>query len=319
MDDASPIRRAVERAARGEGLSPAEHERLARWLLEDPTQTAFFGVTDGTAGEAVSERARLLRPVAAAVEAAPLRVAGFEERAAVSLEELFLYHIPLAQELADRCREAPARFLVAVVAVPGGGKSVFAELMGRVLAAAEPELHAAVLGIDGYHYPNAVLESQPPPAGAEGAASLRDLKGAPFTFDVQRLAADLRRVRGARDRVLLPAYDRTLHDPVEDRLAVKPEDRLVLVEGNWLLYDHDGWQAVGPLFDLALVLDLPAGANRERLLARHRRGGRSREDALGHFKRVDRPNTERVAATRPRADILVHLDADYRIQGIEEQ
>ncbi len=317
MDDATRNRRALEQAAQGDAPSPADLERLARWLLEDRTQTAFFGVTDATAGEVACERARLLRPVATAIESAPLRVAGFEERAAVSLEELFLYHIPLARLLARRARAAAERLLVAIVAVPGGGKSVFAKLMGRVLAAAQPGLHAAVLGIDGYHYPNAHLESRPPPAGAEGAASLRDLKGAPFTFDVERLAADLRRVRQAEGRVSLPAYDRTRHDPVEDGLAVEPEDRLVLVEGNWLLYDRDGWEAVGPLLDLALFLDLPAGANRERLLARHHRGGRSREDALGHFNRVDRPNTERVAATRQRADIIVHLDTDYRVRGIE--
>ncbi|NQT52092.1 nucleoside triphosphate hydrolase [bacterium] len=247
--------------------------------------------------------------------AAPLCVAGFEERVVIRREELRRFHIPLAERIAERAGECPRRFLVAIVGVPGSGKSIFAAVMERVLGVVAPRLGPKAVGIDGYHFANATLDARPAPAGD---GSLRAFKGAPFTFDVARLAADLRRLRDGPGRLCLPEYDRTLHDSVEGRLAVEPHHRLILVEGNWLLHDAHGWGAIGPLFDLSLFLALPPEANRGPLIARHLRGGRSREDATLHYERVDRPNTRLVAATRTRADVVVHLDAGHAVLGNAE-
>ena len=91
----------------------------------------------------------------------------------------------------------------------------------------------------------------------------------------------------------------------------------MLVEGNYLLCRRHGWDAVAGLFDLRLFLDLPPGANREPMIARHVRGGRTREDAERHFERSDRPNTVLVWATRDEADLIVALSPAYAVTGIE--
>ena len=269
------------------------------------------GYPAGTMSDDPTHEDSRLAAVADAL-AAPLCVAGFEERVAIASEELRRFHIPLAAQIAERAGECPHRFLVAIVGVPGSGKSIFAAVMERVLGVVAPHLGPKAVGIDGYHFANATLDARPAPAGAEG--TLRAFKGAPFTFDVSRLAADLRRLRDGPGRLCLPEYDRTLHDSVEGRLAVEPHHRLVLVEGNWLLHDAHGWGAVGPLFDLSLFLDLPTEANRGPLIARHLRGGRSREEATLHYERVDRPNTRLVAATRARADVVLQLDANHAVR-----
>lgn len=258
---------------------------------------------------------RALPAVWRAVRAGPLDVAGLAEHAACEAGDLARFHIPLAQFLVARAARAERRLLVAVAGVPAGGKSVFTALMLRVLRALEPPFGVAAFGLDGYHYPNAYLDAHRAPSGD---GTLRRYKGAQFTFDVARLAADLRRLRGEAGPVALPAYDRRLHDPVENAIVVKPGDRLVLVEGNYLLHRADGWETLSGLFDLGLFLDLPEGVNRERMLARHVRGGRSRADALAHFERVDAPNTALVAATRAGADLVVQLDAGYRVVGISQ-
>ncbi|MBM4040950.1 MAG: nucleoside/nucleotide kinase family protein [Planctomycetes bacterium] len=249
-----------------------------------------------------------------AISAGPLDVAGYAERAACSREEAERFHIPLAQMLIERAQAASGRLLVAIAGVPAGGKSVFAALMLRVLRALDPPFGVAALGLDGYHYPNAYLDSHPAPSG-QGA--LMPHKGAHFTFDARRLAADLPRLRDVGTAVALPAYDRKLHNPVEGAIVVEPSDRLVLVEGNYLLYREGPWAEVADCFDLRLFLDLPPGVNRERMLARHVRGGRTRDEALAHFERTDGPNTALVAATRGEADLVVKLDAEYRVRAIE--
>ena len=249
-----------------------------------------------------------------AVNAGPLDVAGYEERPACDAEELARFHIPLAEMLIERAGRSPGRFLVGIAGVPAGGKSVFTALMLRVLRALEPPFGVAAFGLDGYHFPNAWLDSQPAPRG-EG--TLRAFKGAHFTFDARRLAADLKRLRDTREAVALPAYDRKLHDTVEGAIVVAPSDRLVLVEGNYLVCRAGPWAEVCDGFDLRVFLDLPPGANRERMLARHERGGRSRADAIAHFERTDGPNTALVAATRGEADLVVRLDAEYRVKAVK--
>lgn len=249
-----------------------------------------------------------------AVNAGPLDVAGYAEQPSCTREEVERFHIPLAQMLIERARQSSGRFLAAIAGVPAGGKSVFTALMLRVLRALGPPFGVAAFGLDGYHYPNHYLGSHRAPLG-EG--TLRHYKGAHFTFDARRLAADLKRLRGGREAVALPAYDRKLHDPVEGAVAVEPSDRLVLVEGNYLLYREGPWAAVFGCFDLRVFLDLPPGVSRERMIARHVRGGRSREDALAHFERTDGPNTALVAATCGEADVVVKLSAQYRVEAIK--
>jgi pantothenate kinase len=47
---------------------------------------------------------------------------------------------------------------------------------------------------------------------------------------------------------------------------------------------------------------------RERLLARHMRFGRERQDALNWIEQTDEPNARRIAATRGRADVVFNWD-----------
>ena len=306
----------LQHAAAGQGLSAAEQAGVGQWLVGEPSQALCFGLNAENARAIAVERLRRLPAVWQALNAGPLEVAGYAEEVLCDAAEAFCFHIPLGQLLLERAARAPGRYLVAIAGVPAGGKSVFTALMARVLRALRPPFGVATLGLDGYHYPNAYLEAHRTPPGVAVPGSLRLYKGAHFTFNALRLAADLRRLRGGREPLALPAYDRSIHDPVEGAVAIRFEDRLVLVEGNYLLCREHGWDDVAALFDLRLYLELPPGVNRERMVARHVRGGRSREDGDAHFERADRLNTELVASTREWADLTVELDAAYRVKGI---
>ena len=305
----------LERAAEGAATTPRERAMLARWMLGRAGQRQVLGVTAASAGAVVAQRLRRLPSAWRALAAGPLDVAGLAETVAVPAAELFLCHLPLAQRLALGAAEAEGRTLVAIAGVPGAGKSVFAALLDRVLAALSPPFRVAVVGLDGYHYSNAYLRAHRTAPGAPEAGPLKLYKGAHFTFDVRRLARDLRRLRSG-SAVRLPVYDRRVHEPVEGGVAVGSDERLVVVEGNYLLCREAGWEGVPDLFDLTLFLDLPCGASRGPLIARHLRGGRSREDAERHYQRCDIANARLVAETRDAADIVVRLGPDHRILGL---
>ena len=95
------------------------------------------------------------------------------------------------------------------------------------------------LGMDGFHYPNAALETYTTVRGGK-EISLKSIKGAPETFDVAALAAKLGAAR--EESVTFPVYDRRIHDVVPN--AVTADAPILLVEGNWLLLDEEPWSGL---------------------------------------------------------------------------
>ena len=144
---------------------------------------------------------------------------------------------------------------------------------------------------------------------------LRKRKGGPESFDVSALASALQLLRQAATVVRVPVYDRRLHEPVPDGLQITPAARIVLIEGNYLLSPSPPWDAVSGCLRPRLFLDVDLPAARERVIARHMRGGSSAEEAVARFEGNDRLNTEAVLATRSRADWLVSLTPSARLRS----
>jgi pantothenate kinase len=302
----------LDRAVRGEDV---DADALGRWLLQEPGQAEVLGVTVANAAWAAAERLSGLPAVWDALGRATFDVAGHAETVCCPPRDLFLLYVPLAQMLAAWAGSCSERFLVGIAGPPAGGKSVFAAVLSRAVEALDAPFDTAIVGQDGYHYPNAYLAAHPAPDGM-GQASLKLWKGAPFTFDAARLARDLARLRDPTAAVSLPAYDRGLHDPVEGAVQIRPEHRLVLVEGNYLLYREGAWVGIPDHFGLRVFLDVPWNACRGHAIARHMRGGRTREDAERHADRSDRANYTIVAATRGEADIVAELDERHGVRRL---
>ena len=91
---------------------------------------------------------------------------------------------------------------------------------------------------------------------------MRRVKGAPDTFDVQRLRDTLLALRAGNLR--WPAYDRMLHDVVEEAIPVTAP--IVLVEGNYLLLDQPIWRDLPR--DYAVFITADEILLRQRLIER---------------------------------------------------
>ncbi len=183
---------------------------------------------------------------------------------------------------------AGGRRLLGLVGAPGAGKSTLAEaLLERYGAVAQ------VVPMDGFHLANVELERL-------GRAAR---KGAPDTFDAAGYVALLKRLRmpAPYETVYAPAFRREIEEPIAGAIAVLPETRLVITEGNYLLLDEPPWDAVAGLLDDCWYVDVDDALRRERLVARHMRHGRDAAAALAWVEHTDEPNARRIAATRPRA------------------
>lgn len=196
------------------------------------------------------------------------------------------------QGLAEVIREragAGGRFLVALAGPPGAGKSTLA---AALVAALGPG--AKAVPMDGFHYDDAVLL-------ARGA---RHRKGAPDTFDVAGFVHLLRRLR-VEDEVAIPLFDRGLEISRAGADIVTAADRLLVVEGNWLLLDEEPWAQAAGLFDLTVWIDVPEAELERRLLDRWAHYGKTPDKARAWIDGNDMPNVRRVVAGSRAADVVV--------------
>jgi pantothenate kinase len=102
----------------------------------------------------------------------------------------------------------------------------------------------------------------------------------------------------------MPLYSRELHEPVPDAVEISSETRFVLVEGNYLFCDEGVWGNIAGLFDVRIFVVATLDEARERVIARHIRGGLRPEAAVAKYESNDRPNSELVAPTLQSADCL---------------
>lgn len=184
------------------------------------------------------------------------------------------------------------RRLLGIAGAPGAGKSTVA---AQVAAAVGPA--AVVVPMDGFHLAQTELER----------IGRADRKGAPDTFDADGFVALLTRLRSPGRTVYAPEYRRALRNPVAGAIAVPPEVRLVVVEGNYLLLDEHGFGPVAGLLDESWFLAPDDTLRLSRLVARHEAFGKSPEAARAWSHGPDEDNARLVAATAVRADVVVRL------------
>jgi pantothenate kinase len=190
------------------------------------------------------------------------------------------------------------RVIVGIAGAPGAGKStIAAQLVARLGHT------AALLPMDGFHLPQAELRR----------LGRRERMGAPDTFDVKALVATLgalRRLGSFRndgDSVTAPGFDREIEEPVPNAITISPSFRTVVVEGNYLLLERGGWEAIAPLLDATYFVQLDDGIRLERLIERHVRFGKSPADARAWATGPDEANARIIAATARHADHLIAL------------
>jgi hypothetical protein len=231
-----------------------------------------------------------------------LKVNGLHVEAHYPDDEIENVHKPLLRQLAKRHFASPSRrTIVFLSAPPGTGKSTLTAFWEYLSHQTEGLAPIQALPMDGFHHYNVWLE----------AHNLRAYKGAPETFDVDRLAQHLRQIKEGDGT--WPQYDRQTHDPVEGAIVVTAP--IVIVEGNWLLLDDERWRALMEYCDFSLFIRAPAEALRTRLVGRKLAGGLSLTDAEAFYARTDGPNVERVLRhSRPaRVELSMSANGEYRL------
>lgn len=188
------------------------------------------------------------------------------------------------------------RAILGIVGAPGAGKSTLvAQLLESLTARG---VGVGWLPMDGFHLADAQLER----LGRLGR------KGAIDTFDDRGYLAMLERLLRERDEtVFAPGFERQLEQPIAAALAIEPDARLVLTEGNYLLAQQGAWPRARALLAETWFVRVADQLRRERLVARHVRYGKPADDAHRWVMEVDEPNAVTITAAEASADLVVDL------------
>ena len=217
----------------------------------------------------------------------------------------------LAQSVPDR------RLMVAIAGPPGSGKTAFAAILVAVVNAEAENNLAVLVGLDGWHYPNAYLATHFAQRGGQ-RIRLRSIKGAPETFDASAAYDCLSKIRRG-GQVRFPIYSRRLHEPIPAAGTTDVSHRIVVVEGNYLLLDEDPWGTFRQLFDVRVFITASPETLIDGLRERHLRGGKTAAVTERHIREVDLPNAQRMGASVVYAHVLVHKADTRRIDRIEQR
>ena len=183
------------------------------------------------------------------------------------------------------------RILIGIAGAPGAGKSTFAaKLADRV--------GGMVLPMDGFHLPQARLAE----------LGRRERMGAADTFDVDGFVTLLGSLRAPGEPVVAPGFDRTVEESEPGAILIDPRQRILIIEGNYLLHDAGGWERVAPLLDATIFVHLDHVTRHDRLIARHIAFGKTPEAAREWVLGPDERNAVIVSTGAARADLVLELD-----------
>ena len=214
--------------------------------------------------------------------------------------------IPLLKHLSEMHSEKQSRILVMLAAPPGAGKSTLVSFMEYLAKQSIPDKTVQAVGMDGFHRRQEYLLSHTTNMYGKEIPMV-DIKGAPITFDLEGLRKKIAEVAKGHP-CKWPRYDRLLHNPVEDAITINAD--IVLMEGNYLLLDLDGWRDLSEYADYTISLVADEEMLRDRLIARRIATGVEREAAERFVDFSDMANVRLCLEKTKGADLELKITRD---------
>jgi len=213
-----------------------------------------------------------------------------------------MFELRELQPLINRATEAShgrQRTIIGLTGSPGSGKTTIAKQLVEEINAqhgADSERYAAHLPMDGFHLANDTLHT----------LGIHHRKGAIDTFDGWGYLALLKRVKNETSHtVYAPEFDRNFEEGIAGHIAIHPDTKLVVTEGNYLLINREPWSKIRDIAAEIWFCATPEDERVRRLIGRHQQFGMDYGPAKQWAINVDGANAKLVEPTKTRTDLII--------------
>ncbi|MCR4892566.1 MAG: hypothetical protein K5989_10350 [Lachnospiraceae bacterium] len=179
-------------------------------------------------------------------------------------------------------------------------------------AGAEDIKPIQVIGMDGFHMKQDYLLSHSVERDGREVRMV-DIKGAPVTFEIGAFLDRVKRVASG-ENCGWPIYDRHLHNPIDN--VIRVEKDIVLLEGNYLLLEEEGWRELSNYADYTISLKADEGMLSDRLVARRLESGHPEKESREFVEFSDMYNARTCLQKSKRADLNLRLREDGEFEVI---
>lgn len=232
------------------------------------------------------------------------KINGIQVNATYSEEDINNRYIPFLKSLTELQKKKGRRILVLLAAPPGCGKTTLLHFLKKLSEETDGLTPVTIIGMDGFHhYQDWLLSHTTVRDGVE--MPMVRIKGAPETFDLEKLTEAVKNVASGKS-IGWPEYDRILHNPVENAVSVNGD--IVLLEGNYLLLEEDGWKELKKFADVTVSLTADEKLLKDRLVERQHKSGKAYDDAVRFVEFSDLVNVRTVLEKSVKADIIWNVE-----------
>ena len=236
-------------------------------------------------------------------------------------------HLRTRQFLGDDVRHTP--FIIGVAGSVAVGKSTTSRVLQELLQRNPETPRVSLIATDGFLLPLTELREK----------GLLERKGFPESYDRRALLRFVSRIKSGISPVSAPVYSHLLYDRVLGETDEVTSPDVVIIEGLNVLAPPatDSALAVSDLFDFSIFVDaktadiakwyeqrfvtLQRGAFSDPRSYFHKYATLEEADARVEAQRIwthiNEPNLrDNILPTRPRASLILHKEADHRINRV---
>lgn len=235
-----------------------------------------------------------------------VKINGIDVQATYTKENIEQIFIPLLERLTAIKNEKEKRILVMLAAPPGTGKSTLCEFLKDLSEKTPKTAPVQIIGMDGFHRYQEYLTTHTAIRDGKEIPMVK-IKGAPVTFDLEKLTERVKMV-ATGENTGWPVYNRMTHNPQEDALSVTGD--IVILEGNYLLLEEDGWNELRKYADYTIRILASEEDLEKRLIDRKIKSGTSKEEAEAFVAFSDLYNARLCLNKTMPADLNLRLNHD---------
>lgn len=196
------------------------------------------------------------------------------------------------KRILDLESKSKTRVVIGITGKPGAGKSTVTSKLKETI----PGERTVILSQDGYHLSNLQLES----------LGRSNFKGAPDTFDSEGFSKILFRVKSElKNNIYFPIFHREIEESISAEGLITEKTNVVLVEGNYLLFETHGWGEVAKHLDEIWYLQVDDDLRLSRLVARHIEFGKNPQVAVAWAHGSDEANARLIEKVRDKANAFL--------------